>query len=71
MSKNLLPEASIPNEQITIVFDKTTTHQEVIRQFVDKLFTHDFASREEIVENLKVADILLDIELKNDIDVDY
>jgi len=58
-----LPEASKPNKQITIVFDENSTHQEVIRQFVDKLFTHDFASRKEIVENLKIADILLDIKI--------
>lgn len=54
-----LPEASKPNKQIMIVFDENTTHQEIIRQFVDKLFTHDFASREEIIDSLKVADILL------------
>lgn len=49
----------LPNEEVIIVFNKNTTHQDIIRQFVDKLFRRGFASRKEIIENLKVADILL------------
>jgi len=55
---------TIPNEEIVIVFNKNTTHQDVIRQFVDKLFCRGFAPRKEIIENLQVADILLGIKRK-------
>ena len=45
--------------EITIGFNEKSSHQDVIQQFVDKLWLADFASKEEIIEHLKIADILL------------
>ena len=46
-------------KSISILFDDNTSHANVIGQFVDKLAVHKFASKHEIIENLRMADILL------------
>jgi hypothetical protein len=43
---------------IMIGFNNLTTHEDIIQQVVDKLWLADFASKEEIIEHLKMADIL-------------
>ena len=44
--------------EITIGFNNLSTHEDIVQQVVDKLWLSDFASKEEIIEHLKMADIL-------------
>lgn len=44
--------------QITIGFNEQSTHEDIIQQVVDKLWLADFAPKKEIIEHLKLADIL-------------
>jgi len=44
--------------EITIGFNDQTAHSDIIQQVVDKLWLAGFASKEEIIDNLKMADIL-------------
>jgi hypothetical protein len=47
-------------QSIVIMFDYETSHANVIRQFVNKLSDAWKVPKEEIIEHLKMADILLD-----------
>lgn len=44
--------------KIEIGFNEQSTHEDIVQQVVDKLWLADFASKEEIIEHLKIADIL-------------
>ena len=44
--------------EIKITFNEKSSHTDVISQFIDKLADEGFASREEIIENLKLVDII-------------
>ena len=44
--------------KITIEFNEQSTHEDVIQQFIDKLWLEGFCSKAEIIENMKIADIL-------------
>lgn len=64
--KNKMKEKKNPDkcfegiEGISILFNnETTSHRNVICQFVDKLEEAGFAPREEIIENLRMIDIMV------------
>lgn len=44
---------------VTIVFDYATSHNEVLLQFVEKMVKAKFASRKEIIENMKMVDTFI------------
>lgn len=46
-------------KSFAIMFREDNSHQDVISQFVDGLVKNKFAKKKEIVENLKMADILI------------
>ena len=46
-------------KQIAITFNDNTSHTEVIMQLIDKLVKANFASREEIIDNMEEISTIL------------
>ena len=57
----ILNNKFIDIQSITIMFDNETSHADVIGQFVRKLAMSGFCEESEVIDNLKMADLLLEI----------